>query len=79
MLFDAGLSSLLTAGGTDKRVFIPLQIMVAGLKHHGQRSMKSVCSSFESKAKPIDRRGSIDRDGQPHGTRKVTVAPYPSS
>jgi hypothetical protein len=36
-----------------------------------------VCSSFESKAKPIDRRGSIDCDGQPHGTRKVTVAPYP--
>jgi len=26
MLFDAGLSSLLTAGGTDKRVLIPLRI-----------------------------------------------------
>jgi hypothetical protein len=26
MLFDTGLSSSLTAGGTDKRVFIPLRI-----------------------------------------------------
>jgi len=46
-----------------------IEAMITGLKHYGQRSMKSVCSSFESKAKPTDR-GSIDFDGQPHGTRK---------
>jgi hypothetical protein len=29
--------------------------MIAGLKHYGKRSMNSVCSSFESKAKLSDR------------------------
>ena len=46
-----------------------IEAIIAGLKHYGQRSVKSVCSSFESRAKPTER-GSIDSDGQPHGTRK---------
>jgi hypothetical protein len=36
-----------------------IEAIIAGLKRYGQRSMKSVCSSFESRAKPTDR-GSID-------------------
>ena len=29
-----------------------IEAMITGLRHYGQRSMKSVCSSFESGAKP---------------------------
>src|SRR5579872_3579892 len=36
-----------------------IDAMIAGLQRYGQRSMKSVCSSFESRPKPTDR-GLID-------------------
>jgi hypothetical protein len=36
-----------------------IEAMIAGLKHYGQRSLKSVCASFESRAKPTGR-GSIN-------------------
>jgi hypothetical protein len=45
----------------DDRVPCPgwIEAMITGLKHYGQRSMKSVCSSFEWRAKPTGR-GSIN-------------------
>jgi hypothetical protein len=45
----------------DDRVPCPgwIEAMITGLKHYGQRSLTSVCSSFESRAKPTGR-GSIN-------------------
>ena len=49
----------------DDRVPCPdwIEAMIAGLKHYGQRSLNSVCSSFESRAKPTDR-GSINLEAK---------------
>ena len=60
MLFDAGLSSSLTAAGTDKRVFIPLRI--TGWRRQRWSGGLAACLTQKSGHRVVDDIDGFSRD-----------------